>query len=51
MFRMGGTTKPKYPIKEFGKMNLRGRGEAYTGFSWGGLREGDHLVDPDVDGG
>jgi len=26
------------------------RGEVYTGFWWGGLREGDHLGDPDVDG-
>jgi len=27
-----------------------GRGEAYTGFWWGNLRERDHLGDPDVDG-
>jgi hypothetical protein len=27
-----------------------GRGEAYTGFWWGKLRERDHLRDPDVDG-
>jgi hypothetical protein len=27
-----------------------GRGEAYTGFWWGILREGDHLEVPDVDG-
>jgi len=27
-----------------------GRGEAYTGFWWGNLRERDHLEDPDVDG-
>jgi len=26
------------------------RGEVYTGFWWGNLRERDHLVDPDVDG-
>ena len=26
------------------------RREAYTGFWWGGLREGDHLGDPNVDG-
>jgi len=26
------------------------RGEVYTGFWWGGLREGDHLGDKDVDG-
>ena len=50
MFRMLGTTKPKYPIKQFGKLNVMGRGEAYTGFWWGGLREGDHLGDPGVDG-
>ena len=27
-----------------------GRGEVYTGFWWGNLRERDHLEDPDVDG-
>jgi hypothetical protein len=27
-----------------------GRGEAYTGFWWGNLKERDHLEDPDVDG-
>ena len=27
----------------------RGRGEAYTGFWWGTLRERDHLEDPGVD--
>ena len=27
-----------------------GRGEAYTEFRWGNLREGDHVEDPDVDG-
>jgi hypothetical protein len=26
------------------------RGEVHTGFWWGGLREGDHLEDPGVDG-
>jgi len=26
------------------------RGEAYTGFWWGNLREGDHLGDPGVEG-
>jgi len=28
---------------------LWGRGEAYTGFWWGNLRERNHLEDPDVD--
>jgi len=27
-----------------------GRGEAYTGFWWGNMRERDHLGDPSVDG-
>jgi hypothetical protein len=27
-----------------------GRGEAYTGFSWGKMRESDHFEDPGVDG-
>jgi len=27
-----------------------GRGEAYTGFWWGNLRERDHLGDPGLDG-
>jgi len=27
-----------------------GKGEVYTGFWWGNLRERDHLEDPDVDG-
>jgi len=27
----------------------RGRGEVYTGFSWGNLRERDHLEDSGVD--
>jgi len=27
-----------------------GRGEAYTGFGWGSLRERDHLGDPSIDG-
>ena len=28
----------------------RGRGEAYTGFWWGNLREKHHLEDPGIDG-
>jgi len=27
-----------------------GKGEAYTGFWWGNVKEGDHLGDPVVDG-
>jgi len=27
-----------------------GRGEAYTGFWWGNLRERGHLRDPGIDG-
>jgi len=30
--------------------SMRERGEAYTGFWWGNLRERDHLGDPGVDG-
>jgi hypothetical protein len=26
------------------------RGEVYTGFWWGNVRDGDHLEDPGVDG-
>jgi len=29
---------------------MGGRGEAYTGFWWGNMRERDHLGDPGVDG-
>jgi hypothetical protein len=28
---------------------VRGRGEAYTGFWWGNLRERDHLENPGID--
>ena len=28
----------------------RERGEAFTGFCWGNLRERDHMGDPSVDG-
>jgi len=28
----------------------RGRGEVYTGFGWGNLRERDHLDEPGIDG-
>jgi len=30
--------------------SVGGRGEMYTGFWWGNLRERDHLEDPGVDG-
>jgi hypothetical protein len=33
-----------------GHVAHRGRGEAYTWFWWGNLRERDHLVDLGVDG-
>ena len=33
-----------------GKWRAWRRGEAYTGFWWGNLRERDHLGDPGVDG-
>ena len=32
-----------------GMYHVRGRGEAYTGFWWGNLREKDHLEDPGID--
>jgi hypothetical protein len=33
-----------------GHVARRGKREVHTGFWWGGLREGDHLGDPGVDG-
>jgi hypothetical protein len=33
-----------------GVCSTYGRGEAYTGFWWGNLRERDHLEDQGVDG-
>ena len=33
-----------------GHVARMGRGEVHTGFWWGGLREGDHMEDPGVDG-
>ena len=33
-----------------GHVALCWRGELYTGFWWGNLREGDHLEDPDIGG-
>jgi len=32
-----------------GHVTLTGRGEVYTGFRWGNLREWDHLKDPGID--
>jgi len=33
-----------------GACSAYGRGEAYTGFWWGKLREREHLGDPGLDG-
>jgi len=33
-----------------GHVARTGRGEVYTGFWWGNLRERDHLEEPGVDG-
>ena len=33
-----------------GACSAYGGGEAYTGFWWGNLREGDHMGDPSVEG-
>jgi hypothetical protein len=30
-------------------LHVWGRGEAYTRFWWGNLKERDHLEDPDLD--
>jgi len=33
----------------WGMLHIWGRGEAYTGFWWRNLREGDHLEDLGID--
>ena len=33
-----------------GHVACMGKGEVYTGFGWGNLRERDHLGDPGLDG-
>jgi hypothetical protein len=37
-------------IRWIGDVAARGRGDVYTGFCWGNLRETDHLEDPGVEG-
>jgi hypothetical protein len=37
-------------MKWAGHVARMGRGEVYTGFWWGNLKERDHLEDPSVDG-
>jgi hypothetical protein len=37
-------------VRWAGHVARRGRGEVHTGFWWVALREGDHLVDPGIDG-
>jgi len=37
-------------MRWMGHVAQMGRGEAYTGFWWGNLKERDHLEDPGVDG-
>ena len=37
-------------MRQAGHVARMGRGEAYTGFWWGNLRERDHLEDQGVDG-
>jgi len=51
-FKYSGTTLTNQnSIQEEIKSSLKsGRGELYTGFWWGNLRERDHLEDPGIDG-
>jgi hypothetical protein len=37
-------------MRRAGHVARTGRGEAYTGFWWGNLRERDHLENPGIDG-